>query len=88
MGTKKNHLNETDLLNTQNICLKLLVRKYLQFYAEFFVNLNLCNTTPGLTVNQKFVQWFLPLTLNLIEMPFNVFTKGADPDQAALVRAA
>ena len=36
MGTQKNRLNETVLLSTQNICLKLWVRKYLQFYAEFF----------------------------------------------------
>ena len=28
------------------------------------------------------------LTLNLIEKPFNTFTDRADPDQAALVRAA
>ena len=36
VGTQKNRLNETVLLSTQNICLKLWVRKYLQFYAEFF----------------------------------------------------
>ena len=36
MGTQKNRLNETVLLSTQNICLLLLVRKYLQFNAEFF----------------------------------------------------
>ena len=29
-----------------------------------------------------------PLTLYLIETPFNTFAKRADPDQAALVRAA
>ena len=29
-----------------------------------------------------------PLTLYLIEMPFNTFADRADPDQAALVRAA
>ena len=28
------------------------------------------------------------LTLYLIEMPFNTFANRADPDQAALVRAA
>ena len=33
---KKNRLNETVLFSTQNICLKLRVRKYLQFYAEIF----------------------------------------------------
>ena len=36
MGTQKNHLNETVLLSTQNICLKLWVRKYFQFYGDFF----------------------------------------------------
>ena len=36
VGTQKNRLNETVLLSTQNICYKLWVRKYLQFYAEFF----------------------------------------------------
>ena len=36
MGTQKNHLNEAVLLSTQNICQKLWVRKYLQFYAENF----------------------------------------------------
>ena len=30
----------------------------------------------------------LPLTLYLIETPFNAFANSADPDQAALVRAA
>ena len=42
MGTQKNRLNETVLLSTQNICLELWVRKYLQFYADIFVYLNLC----------------------------------------------
>ena len=36
MGTQKNHLDETVLLGTQNICLKLRVGKYLQFYAQKF----------------------------------------------------
>ena len=36
MGTQKNRLNETVLLSTQNRCYILLVRKYLQFYAEIF----------------------------------------------------
>ena len=36
MGTQKNRLNETVLLSTQNMCLKLRVRKYLQFHAEKF----------------------------------------------------
>ena len=36
MGTQKNRLNETVILSTQNICLILWVRKYLQFYAEIF----------------------------------------------------
>ena len=34
MGTQKNRLNETVLLSTQNICYKLWVRKYIQFYVE------------------------------------------------------
>ena len=34
MGTQKNRLNATVLLSTQNTCLILWVRKYLQFYAE------------------------------------------------------
>ena len=36
MGTQKNRLNETVRLSSQNICLKLWVRKYLQVYAEIF----------------------------------------------------
>ena len=36
MGTQKNRLNETVLLSTQNICYKLWVRIYLQFYAGIF----------------------------------------------------
>ena len=36
MGTQKNRLNETVLLVTQNICSNSWVRKYLQFYADFF----------------------------------------------------
>ena len=34
MDTQKNRLNETVLFSTQNICQKVKVRKYLQFYAE------------------------------------------------------
>ena len=34
MGTQKNRLDETVHLSTQNICEKMWVRKYLQFYAE------------------------------------------------------
>ena len=36
VGTQKNRLNEMVLSSTLNICLKLLVKKYLQFYAENF----------------------------------------------------
>ena len=36
MGTQKNRLNEMVLLSTENICSKLWVRKYLQFYSENF----------------------------------------------------
>ena len=36
MGTQKNCFNATVLLSIQNICLKLWVRKYLQFYDENF----------------------------------------------------
>ena len=36
MGTKKNHLNETVPLSTQNICLNCGVRKCLEFYAQKF----------------------------------------------------
>ena len=46
MGTQKNRLNETVLLSTQNICKKLWVAKYLQFYAE-----NFCLSEP-MIVNQ------------------------------------
>ena len=35
MGAQKNHLM-TVLLSAQNICYKLCVRKYLQFYIENF----------------------------------------------------
>ena len=36
VDTQKNRLHETVLLSTQNICQKLWVRKYLQFYADNF----------------------------------------------------
>ena len=36
MGTQKNRLNETVLLSTQNIMLKLMGKKNLQFYTEKF----------------------------------------------------
>ena len=36
MGPQKNHLNETVLLSTQNICQKLCVTKFYQFDAENF----------------------------------------------------
>ena len=45
MGTQKNYLNEMFLLSTQNL-LKLLVRKYLQFYtSKFCIFLEVRNTT-------------------------------------------
>ena len=38
VGAQKNrlNLNETVLLSTQNICENWRIRKYLQFYAQFF----------------------------------------------------
>ena len=42
MGSQKNRLNEMVLFSNQNICLKLLVRKYVQFYDEKIAYLNLC----------------------------------------------
>ena len=48
VGTQKNRLNETVLLSTQNICLKLWVRKYLQFYAE-----KLCFSKPVKLIKLK-----------------------------------
>ena len=50
VGTQKNRLNDTVLLSTLNICEKLWVRKYLQFYAENFVYLNLCISRVDLQV--------------------------------------
>ena len=41
MGTQKNRLDDTVLLSTQNICQNWWVRKYLKFYAENIVYLNL-----------------------------------------------
>ena len=49
VGTQKNRLNETVLLSIQNICLKLWVRKYLQFYAE-----KLCLSKPVKRIKLKF----------------------------------
>ena len=46
MGTQKNRLNETVLLSTQNICLILWVRKYLQFYVDLF-----CLNKPAINRN-------------------------------------
>ena len=34
VGTQKNRLNETVLLSTQNIMLKLMGKKHVQFYPE------------------------------------------------------
>ena len=48
VGTQKNCLNETVLLSTNNICLNWWVRKYLQFYGEIFVYLNLWLTISGI----------------------------------------
>ena len=48
MGTQKNRLNETVLLSTQNMCLKLWVRKYLQFYAE-----NICLSKPASLLKER-----------------------------------
>ena len=44
MGTQNNRLNETVLLSTQNICYKVLVRKYSDFYAEYFCLSKRCVT--------------------------------------------
>ena len=43
VGTEKNCLNESVLLSTQNICLNLWLRTFLQFYAE-----NICLSKPVL----------------------------------------
>ena len=59
VDTQNNCLNETVFLSRQNICnlLKLLgYNKYLQFYANYFVNLNLCKQNSVINVAQ------LPLT--------------------------
>ena len=40
------------------------------------------------SVTSKFMLYILSLTLYLIKRPFNTFANRADPDQAALVRAA
>ena len=44
VGTQKNRLNETVLLNTQNHMLQLMVKKILIFFRTFliFVYLDLC----------------------------------------------
>ena len=36
VGTQKNRLHKTFLLSTQNIRLKIIGKKYLQFYTEIF----------------------------------------------------
>ena len=36
VGTQKNRLDETVLLSTQNTCLNWWIRKYSQFYANYF----------------------------------------------------
>ena len=60
VGTQKNRFNETVLLSTQNIFLKLWVRKYLQFYTE-----NVClfkpmfHTDTFLVVTFPFPLWLL-----------------------------
>ena len=41
VGTQKNCLDETVLVSTHNICWKLWVKKYWQFYAE-----NVCSSKP------------------------------------------
>ena len=58
MGAQKNRLNETVLLSTQNICLKLEVRKYLQFSAE-----NVCLSKPVEKV--PLTREFSPLIVHL-----------------------
>ena len=55
MGTQKNRLNETVLLSTQNIFLKLRVSKYLQFYADIVnVVVFLCRNLVGYTKEVKY----------------------------------
>ena len=44
VGTQKNRPNETVLLSTQNICYKLWVRRYWQFYSENFFFILTCDT--------------------------------------------
>ena len=52
MGTQKNRLDETILLSTQNICLKLKVRKYLKFYTEIFCLFKPVATVLGTSILQ------------------------------------
>ena len=53
---------------------------------------NTVSTGTKLCINKAIhvllIHGFGTLTLNLIEMPFNAFANRADPDQAALIRAA
>ena len=53
VGTQKNRFNEMVLLSTKNICYKLYLRKYLQFYAEIF-----CLPKPMFIVCVVSMRWF------------------------------
>ena len=87
MGTQKNCLNETVLLSTKNICLKLWVRKYLQFYAENFVSSKLVKTASMNNLCSRILNTFslsfLKKKVGDQEMLVRIENRE-DPDQTAL----
>ena len=58
------------------------------FLKEFFEKVDFEKKNQQTTKSMKNYQVGIELIIFLIEMPFNAFANRADPDQAALVRAA
>ena len=60
VGTQKNRLNETILLNTQNKCLNWWIRRYSQFYTQCFFFISTYDHTLYVPIPryQNLSRWF------------------------------
>ena len=64
VGTQNNHLSETGLLSTQNICWNWWVRKYKHFYPSIF-----CLSWPIM------LTWIISLQIPIVPVVFSTYSE-------------
>ena len=80
MGPGRDRTRDPWICSQTSICCQTRYR--LRYAARFLFHLDI------ILIEHVWICPFCILTFYLIETPFNTFAKRADPDQAALVRAA